>query len=63
MLFKKRIDRSFVSELDHMLFQFDHDHPTKSAAQQTEIDKANRVSKKRDNVCYNADARDLWENF
>ena len=62
MLFKKR-DRSFVSELDQLLFQFDHDHPKKSAAQQVEIDKANRVSKKRDNACYNSDAKDLWENF
>ncbi len=63
MLFKKRIDRSFVSELDQLLFQFDQDHPTKSAAQQAEINKANRVSNKRDNASYSADSRDFWEHF
>lgn len=63
MLFKKRVDRSFVSELDQLLFQFDQDHPTKSAAQQAEIDKSKRVATKRDNACYDADAKGMWDNF
>lgn len=63
MPFKKRIDRVFVSKLDQMLFQFDQDNQTKSAAQQAEIDKANRATKKRDNACYEADPKGLWENF
>ncbi len=63
MLSKKRIQKSFVSGLDQMLFQFDHDHPKKSLSQQAEIDKAIRVNRKRDNPDYDLDRQDLWENF
>ena len=60
-IFKKR-DRSFVTELDQMLFQFDQAHP-KSLAQQAEIDKANSVSDKRDNPNYSPPFKSVWENF
>lgn len=63
MPFKKRIEKSFVSELDQMMFQFDHDHPEKSVSQQAEIDKATRVNRKRDHANYDLDRQDVWENF
>ncbi len=63
MLFKKRIERSFVSDLDQFLFQFDYDHPEKSPAQQAEIGKARRITQKRDNSTYTIETKDFWESF
>lgn len=61
-IFKKRLDRSFVTELDQTLFQFDQTHP-KSSAQKAEIDKAKGVSNKRDDAHYSTELKDLWQNF
>lgn len=63
MLFKKRIQRSYVSDLDGFLFQFDQEHANKSASQQAEITKSEHISYMRDTNNYETGLESLWENF
>lgn len=45
---KRRLDRSYVSEVDKFLSDFDAEHSIKTPAQQREIDKHARIAKLRD---------------
>ncbi|MDX1901587.1 MAG: CBU_0585 family protein [Gammaproteobacteria bacterium] len=57
--------KSYVSEIDRLLQRFDEAHPDKSAAQQAEIDKFQRVQRLRDEAISN-DApppHSFWESF
>ena len=43
-------DRSFTSDADKFLKNFDKAHPKRSAAEQAEIDKATRITTLRDHA-------------
>lgn len=61
---KQRIDKSFVSELDQFIQQFDLDHPEKSTSQIADIRKSSRVAKLRDNaISSNKMDQKIWEEF
>ena len=63
MIFKKRIERSYVSELDDFLFQIDQNNIKKSTSTLAEISKSKRVSHMRDDATYDSNLKNLWENF
>jgi hypothetical protein len=44
------LDRSYISEFDKFLFEYDWQHPKKSLSQQEEIDKHRKVFEKRDSA-------------
>lgn len=57
----KKLDKQFVSEIDKKLAAFDATHP-KSAAQQAEIDKYQRIYQLRDIATSQSQQDDkLWE--
>lgn len=61
---KQRIDRSFVSELDQFISEFDQKHPEKSASQIKNINKHNRISQLRDHALDpDVASAKLWEKF
>jgi hypothetical protein len=61
---KQRIDRSFVSELDQFIQQFDQQHPEKSKSQIADIKKAARVAQLRDHaISTTAAEQKIWEEF
>tara|TARA_B110000908_G_C9796381_1_gene246629 strand:+ start:182 stop:391 length:210 start_codon:yes stop_codon:yes gene_type:complete len=47
---KHEIDKAYVSEHDVFLHQFDKDHPEKSASQEKEIAKHQKLHALRDGV-------------
>lgn len=55
------IDKAYVSPYDVFLYTFDATHP-KSASQQKEIKKHQRIAKLRD-VASVTDDETLWEKF
>ncbi len=61
---KQRINRSFVSELDQFIQEFDQARPEKSASQIADIKKADRVSQLRDNAIAPAVVEQkIWTEF
>ena len=58
-----RMKRSFVSSLDQFLFDFDDKKQNLSASQQSEVQKANRVEKMRDNANYESTPDSVWDDF
>lgn len=63
MIFKKGINRRFVSQTDKFLHFFDEDHPEKSESQQHEIQKAARVSHMRDTPDYQSSDEASWQGL
>ena len=59
---KNEIDKSFVSEYDVFLRQFDATHE-KTASQQKEINKHERIAKLRDGKASDTDSQEIWEDF
>lgn len=47
---KQKIDKSFISDIDKFLNEFDQAHPKKSDSQKKEIEKHERIFKLRDEV-------------
>lgn len=60
---KQRVDKSFVSELDQFIQQFDLDHPEKSDSQIADIKKHQRISQLRDNARLSDKPSKIWEDF
>jgi hypothetical protein len=61
---KQRIDKSFVSELDQFIQQYDLDHPEKSDSQIADFKKHQRISQLRDNErAESAASSKIWEDF
>lgn len=57
----KKIDKQYVSEIDKKLAEFDNTHP-KSAAQQAEYDKYQKIYQFRDEPTDQNDKKnDLWD--
>lgn len=56
------IDKAFVSAYDRFLFEFDATH-AKSASQEKERAKHQRIFLLRDNVQENEKQQDVWEGF
>lgn len=54
------LDRAYVSEYDTFLQAFDKTHPIKSASQQKEIDKHQRIAEKRDNALLSQENKDIY---
>lgn len=56
----KKIDKHYVSDIDKKLAEFDAINP-KSAAQQAEYKKYQRIFQRRDNITEEAPAeKDVW---
>lgn len=62
MLFPKQ-NKSFVSEIDIFLAEFDKQHPHRSKSQQQEIEKYRRIYALRDNPAPQPKKDDVWEEF
>lgn len=61
---KQRINKSYVSELDQFIQEFDQAHPEKSASQIADIKKADRVSQLRDYaISPEAAEQKIWKEF
>ncbi|MDF2868294.1 MAG: hypothetical protein K0S11_1764 [Gammaproteobacteria bacterium] len=56
-------DKSYISELDQFLMEFDSQHRKKSAAQLKEINKHQRVANLRDQAQDTASGNKLLEDF
>lgn len=55
-LFKRRLDRTYVSDVDTFLANYNTEHPEPSRSQRKIIEKYQRIIKRRDNaVNENAD--------
>lgn len=63
MLNRLKIKKSYVSETDEFLAEFDAKHPELSASQKAEIKKAQRISDARDNVKPDDETETAFENF
>ncbi len=59
---RQAIDTSFVSDIDKFLTNFDQQH-AKTASQQAEIDKYQRISKLRDDAGAGKKDETVWEEF
>lgn len=60
------LKRNYVSELDQFLQSFDQDHSKKSASQQREIEKHQRIAQCRDNPTQKnstSSTKEIWEKF
>lgn len=60
----KKINTSYVSPLDEFMAEFNRQHPEKSASQEKEIKKYNRISRLRDDETAQdpvAHPRGLWD--
>lgn len=60
-----KIDKAYVSEIDQFLQEFDQSHPDKSASQQKEIAKHQRVYRLRDEAKSPEEnnRKELWDKF
>lgn len=61
-MLKKR-DKSYISELDRFLAEFDQQHPEKSDSQLKEYNKHKRVAQLRDNQDTAPATRDSLKDF
>lgn len=57
-----KIDKSYVSEIDKFMLDFDAKHP-KSKSQQKEVIKYTRIFKLRDNPVADESKERIWEGF
>ena len=59
----KRKLHDYVSDADQFLKNFDKAHPEKSASQQAEIAKHEKLGKLRDEVNELSDDEQIWDEF
>lgn len=59
----KRRDKSYVSELDQLLTEFDQKNANRSDSQRKEINKHQRIAVLRDNPQENSKSTEIWEGF
>ena len=62
----KPIKRNYISEIDQFLKEFDQQHPEKSASQQKEIAKHQRISALRDQAPItkiSTTDKKIWDDF
>ncbi|MGE3920416.1 MAG: CBU_0585 family protein [Gammaproteobacteria bacterium] len=59
-----KISRNYISKIDKFLKEFDVTHPKKSASQNKEIKKYQRIFKLRDNpTIEEKNVLEVWEDF
>lgn len=58
----EKLDKNFVSEIDHFLGKLRQEVP-ELASQQQERKKYERINKLRDNIQEKSDDGDLWQGF
>ncbi len=58
--------KAYISEIDQFLKTYDQEHPERSASQQKEIQKDQRIAMMRDHIQPKQEKKrvdDLWKDF
>jgi hypothetical protein len=59
MFRKQRVEKNYISEIDKRMVKFDRTH-SKTASQQAEIKKYQRIFRLRDNPTLEEEKKDIW---